>query len=137
MKIVIEGEPQAKQRPRFKRVGAHVQTYTPTETLAYEMKLKKAWQKEKYEMFNDIPLSVHIMAYFPIPESYTKLKKAQAKENIIKPTTRKDVDNIAKIVLDGLNGVAYADDKFVTDLVVRKRYSENPRVEIEIKEVKE
>lgn len=51
-------------------------------------------------------------------------------------TRRKlDVDNIAKSVLDGLNGVAYWDDDQVVDLRVRKFKVKNKaeeRVEVEI-----
>lgn len=146
IRIIIEGEPQVKQRPRFKRINkkekdskgiekkkSYVLTYTPNETLSYEKRIKEAWT---YEMLNDIPLSVHIVAYFGIPKSFPKYKRAQALSNIIKPT-KKDIDNICKVVLDGLQGVAYNNDSYVTDLVCRKRYSEWPRVEIEIKEVKE
>lgn len=48
---------------------------------------------------------------------------------------RMDVDNVAKSVLDGLNGIAYQDDDQVVELLVRKhRVKNNERVEIEIKE---
>ena len=36
--------------------------------------------------------------------------------------TTPDVDNILKIVLDGLNGVAYADDSQVVEAACRKHY---------------
>lgn len=53
---------------------------------------------------------------------------------------RMDVDNVAKSVLDGLNGVAYEDDNQVVELLVRKHKvtrKEEERVEIEIREFKE
>lgn len=47
-----------------------------------------------------------------------------------------DIDNLAKTYLDGLNGIAWHDDRQVIDLHVKKRYvTENERVELEIKEV--
>lgn len=138
-KIIIDGDPKGKQRPRFSRAHGFTQTYTPTETIAYEKRIKKEWQKCKYGTFRDVPVEVHITAYFRIPESYSKLKKANAQSNIIKPTKKPDADNIIKIVLDGLQGegVAFTDDKLVTDIVCRKRYAEQPRVEIIVKEVKQ
>ena len=39
--------------------------------------------------------------------------------NITRPIKRPDTDNIAKIVLDSLNGLAYKDDSAVVDLVVK------------------
>ena len=46
------------------------------------------------------------------------------------PTRKPDTDNIAKICLDALNGVAYDDDSQVTVLLVLKKWSERERVEI-------
>ena len=53
----------------------------------------------------------------------------------IYPTKKPDADNIAKIVLDALNGVAYTDDTQVINLSVQKRYGEVPEVKVEITEV--
>jgi len=39
------------------------------------------------------------------------------------PTTRPDVDKLARAVLDALTGVLYADDAQVVDLHTRKRYA--------------
>ena len=44
------------------------------------------------------------------------------------------MDNIAKIILDGLNGVAYTDDKQVTRLEIEKVYSDTPCVVVYIAE---
>ena len=50
-------------------------------------------------------------------------------------TKKIDCDNLAKIILDSLNGIAYEDDKQVVRLYVEKIYGEHPRVEVELKEV--
>lgn len=42
------------------------------------------------------------------------------------------MDNIAKIILDSLNGLAYLDDKQVTKLVIWKKYGDIPKVEVNI-----
>ena len=44
-----------------------------------------------------------------------------------------DCDNIAKICLDALNHIAFNDDSQITDLVIRKRYGENPNVVVSIR----
>ena len=56
-------------------------------------------------------------------------------ENKVFPTTKPDTDNIAKSILDSLNGIAYKDDKQVVDLRVRKQYAEVPSVSVWISEV--
>ena len=49
--------------------------------------------------------------------------------------TKPDADNIAKAVLDALNGLAYTDDSKVTRLVVVKLYGTEPRVEVKLTEM--
>ena len=56
-------------------------------------------------------------------------------EHKIRPTKKPDWDNIGKIICDSLNQIAYRDDAQIVDSQVRKFYSENPRVEVIIKEV--
>lgn len=41
----------------------------------------------------------------------------------VRPTKKPDVDNIVKIVLDALNGLAWHDDAQVTFLAVSKEYT--------------
>ena len=52
----------------------------------------------------------------------------------IQATIKPDLDNIAKAVLDGLNGLAFDDDKQVVSLKVSKRYDHEARIEVEIRE---
>ena len=53
------------------------------------------------------------------------------------PTLKPDTDNIAKIVCDALNGVAYHDDKQITSLTVDKVWAEDgiERVEIDVEQL--
>lgn len=45
--------------------------------------------------------------------------------------SRPDVDNIVKAILDGLNGIVYADDTQVAELVASKKYDDSEeRVEV-------
>ena len=46
-----------------------------------------------------------------------------------------DLDNLAKIILDSLNGIAFDDDKQVVKLEVEKYYSDRPRAEIWLTEI--
>jgi Holliday junction resolvase RusA-like endonuclease len=45
---------------------------------------------------------------------------------------RQDVDNVAKAVLDALNGVAWVDDTQVARLVIEKSYGDEGRTTVEI-----
>ena len=53
------------------------------------------------------------------------------------PAKQPDIDNIMKIVLDALNGVAYHDDSQICKVNFMKMYSENPRLKILIRNVGE
>ena len=50
-------------------------------------------------------------------------------------TKKIDADNLAKSILDALNGVAYTDDAQVGLLLVYKAYAETARVEVQLKEL--
>lgn len=130
--LIYHGKIQAKQRPRFN--GKFV--YTPQNTINYENWVKACYL-EKYN--NEKPfekaLKVNIIAFFEIPKSVSKKKKEQMLNNEIYPTIKPDTDNIAKSILDSLNGIAYLDDKQVVDLRVRKQYAEVPSVSVWISEV--
>lgn len=135
--IVIYGEPRGKQRPRFTRVADYIRTYTPKETKDYEFCIKEEYNKQCGKYFEpDIPLRAVIYAYFKIPTAFSKKKVEMAENDLIRPMIKCDADNIAKVILDALNGVAYYDDKFIADLRVIKKYSKTPRVEFEIEELK-
>lgn len=108
----VEGV-RGKQRPRFRKRGG---TYTPHETEEFEQKIANAFRAaagRDWDMYKG-EVAMEIATARALPKS--RPKRVESEPDIIKP----DVDNIAKIVLDGLNGVAYADDAQVTRLTVVK-----------------
>lgn len=123
--FTIYGKIQPKQRPRFMRRGSYIQTYTPQPTLDYQKLVAESYLME-YGNLKPLTgaLIMTIDAFFNVPKSYSKKKKA---ELIGKPNTQHngDVDNIAKSILDGLNGIAYTDDTIIYDLHTRKFYSDD------------
>ena len=124
--FVIPGEPKAKQRPRLGKWGA----YTPKMTVQYENWVKQCWAEQGNLWFTG-EIKATITAYFGIPKSTSKKKKEEMLLGKIKCTKKPDTDNIAKIVLDSLNGIAYKDDSQIVELHVFKKYSEEPKVVVE------
>ena len=136
MKFVIYGEPVSKGRPRFSNRGGFIKTYTPQKTQAYENLVKLSYQQQVKDMkFLEGNLRANITAYFSIPQSISLKKKEQLKSECVHVMKKPDCDNIAKIILDSLNKIAYDDDKQVVQLCVEKFYSDTPRVEVELLEV--
>lgn len=109
----VLGKVMGKGRPRFTR-GGHA--YTPKGTRDYERAIREAFENapgRPPEPFSG-PVSVCI-------KTYRQLPKSTPKSVIREPDTHKpDADNVAKVVLDALNGVAWIDDAQVTSLTVVK-----------------
>ena len=139
VKFTIPGEPKGKGRPRVERHGGFVHTRTPDDTIVYENLVKAIYyqqcQRTKFE--KDVPLDVRITAYYSIPESASKKKKALMESHILRPMKKPDVDNVVKVILDSLNKIAYHDDAQVVDCMFRKFYSYNPRVVVTIQDIRE
>ncbi len=125
----IPGEPRGKGRPRFTRNG---RPYTDDRTRFYEHLVQQAYQNTGAGMM-DKPVRVMITAFHGVPVSWKKAKREAAERNLIAPTCKPDVDNVAKIILDALNGLAWRDDTLVSCLHVKKLFTaEQPFVVVRI-----
>ena len=133
IKFIIPGKPQGKARPRFRRCSNYVSTYSPKQTIEYENKVKKLAIEQCKDKLNKEytgTVKMSIKAYFKPNKS---ISKKQYDLLIGKYYLKKsDADNIAKIICDSLNGVAYKDDSQVAYLTVKKEYSKEERVEVAI-----
>ena len=129
----IVGEPQGKGRPRFSTRGGFVKTYTPEKTASYENFVKLCYLNKYKGQKLDGEIIAEIIAYFSIPKSFSKKKRLEAIEGKIKPTKKPDTDNIAKTILDSLNGIAFEDDKQIVALLVNKLYGEEAKVVVTLK----
>lgn len=132
--FVVEGKPTGKGRPRFRRIGNFVQTYTPEKTSEYEKLVRIRFQNAGGQI-TDKPVRVEIVALFAPPKSTRKRDKAEMLASRVLPVKKPDCDNIAKIILDALNKIAYIDDAQVIELVVKKRYSAEAKVNVHIEEI--
>jgi len=131
--LEIKGEPQGKQRARFFRAGHFMKSYTPKETVNYETYIRELFCIA-YPGFEPLreALAVNIMSYCRIPPSESRKKQDAMKAGFIRPAKKPEIDNILKVVLDALTGLAWLNDKQVVDTDVHKWYSYVPRVEVRI-----
>ncbi len=123
-----------KERPRYSAKTHRM--YTPKRTSTFEEKVRHAFLN-KYNIETELsirPFKAKITAYFKPAESLSKKKK---EELIYKVdcTKKPDADNIAKAILDSLNGYAYKDDSQITALEVLKNYAEENKIEVELEEI--
>lgn len=134
--MTIPGEPQGKARPRFD--SRNRRTYTPKKTKDYEDLIATVYQmRSRGATFGDRPVVLLVRAQMGVPKSDSAKTMLQKLQNMIRPTKKPDWDNIGKIVCDALNGLAWHDDAQIVDARVQKFYSDEPRVEIIIKDLQE
>lgn len=124
IEFFVKGKPVGKARPRFARRGAFVTAYTPKNSADFEALVADAARKA----MNGRPVitsAVHvtIRAWFEPPKSWSKAEKDAALTGKKFHTSKPDADNIAKSVLDAVNGVIVVDDAQVVELTISKRYS--------------
>lgn len=130
--IYIPGNPIGKGRPKFARIGSGVRAYTDKKTAKYESVIaQEAMVAMAGKPILLEPVHVEIYCHCEIPKSWSKKKRNMALDCLIYPS-KPDVDNVAKAILDGCNGVVWKDDVQVVSLVVNKIYSEIPRVNVAV-----
>lgn len=102
-----------KGRPRFTRSG---RPYTPRKTRNAEFAIQDEFRKvcgERWAKFGG-PVKVSICYSRQLAKSNPKFWAFR--QDLGKP----DLDNVAKLVLDSLNGLAYADDSQVIEIRLAK-----------------
>ena len=128
VKFTIPGAAKAKERPRINRNTGRV--YTPGATSKYEKLVKESYGDNP--CFEDDFISIKITFKISIPKSYSKKKRAEALAGNLRPT-KADIDNYIKSVLDGLNKVAFLDDRYIYSITAEKIFAEESEVIVEIK----
>ena len=129
----ILGKPLGKARPRVTRKGF---TYTPQKTVNYENLIRWTFQSKfpNHKPFEGY-IEAEIKAIFDIPKSYSKKKTLELLNKSCNYDHKPDLDNVAKIVLDSLNGIAYKDDSQVTVLKVIKEYGEQAKIIVKLDDI--
>ena len=123
--FVIDGDPVAKGRPRFRAIKKFVSTYTPKKTLLAEKHIRDCF-KASYPDFKtplEGPISLVVKFYMPVPASISKKKQMSLK---LQPhLKRPDLDNLLKTVCDALNGYVWKDDSQIYLITAIKAYSDD------------
>lgn len=133
--FAVPGPPQGKARARTvknKNTGKAM-SFTPDKTVLYENWIRTCYMQANGGLFNNMEmLDINVAAFFAIPKSTSRAKRALMLSGELRPMKKPDGDNILKAVCDALNGLAYGDDRQLTDKSIHKWYSNEPRLEITI-----
>jgi Holliday junction resolvase RusA-like endonuclease len=135
--FTVPGDPVGKARPRFARIGAFVRTYTPKTTASYENLVKVMFCQASGPAYAPTtgPVVLTVRAIFSRPASHygTGRNAGQLKNSSpLYYTHKPDVDNVAKTVLDALNGLAYQDDRQVCRVGVTKEWGQAGEMRVEL-----
>lgn len=131
----VDGEAVGKGRPRVSTIAGRPRLYTPAKTVKWEQLISDAARSAMgSQEASEHPVAVSIKIDVQIPQSWSKARRRAAELNQVHPG-KPDLDNVAKAVLDALNGVVYQDDKQVIRLTATKRYGSAPMVEVFVYEV--
>lgn len=137
--FVIPGEPKGKKRPRSAFQGGRIHTYDPAENGANETEIAMIFRQAVREAGLDWEpckyAKVQITACYGLPKGKSKAWRADALAGKLFPSRKPDLDNVAKLVLDALNGIAWQDDAGVISLQLWKYYEETSRVIVTVMEV--
>ena len=153
LRFVIPGNPVPKARARtaakmtkdgqvrMKDGRPMMRTRTPTKTRAWETYVsliaRQARTRARIDHPHDGPVILGCIFYLEIPKSWTEKKKAQALDGSIRAVSDPDLSNLFKSIEDGCEGVLWINDSSIIEygtvdgIPPGKRYSDNPRVEVE------
>lgn len=122
--FTVPGAPEPKRRARATTRNGHTRMRDPQANQVYADRVRWAWTTTRHPGYADHPVAVTITAQYPRPKNHHTTR------GDLTPAGRRagrhwcpqhaDTDNLAKAILDALNGLAWEDDRTVTQLTVTK-----------------
>jgi Holliday junction resolvase RusA-like endonuclease len=121
IKFVINARPQPKERSRTAKRGHH---YTPQRTVNFELLVKCEFRAQHplHEVLTG-PVGMSVDIQYKRPKT---VKKGYWH------TGPGDADNIIKAISDGLNRVAWLDDRQVADVYAKKHWGDCDSIVVSI-----
>lgn len=130
IEIILAGAPMGKQRIR---IAADGHAYTPERTVTFEGRLAYAAQQAMgARPLFDGQLIADIVIIKQIPKTKPEKWKAAARRGELRPTSKPDFDNFAKVV-DALNLIVWVDDAYVVQGNVGKFYGDRPLFAVRVR----
>lgn len=134
MRFTIIIPPKGQKRARACVRGGFASTYKDKSQRQEEQNLSALLYEHRPAAPMEGPVQIRIKAFLPIPSSRSIAWKRQAFEGKVRPAGKPDADNLAKQILDCMNGIFFGDDRQIVTLVVEKWFGNPARWEIELNE---
>lgn len=136
MSIPIKAVPQSRPRATLGTSKRKIVMHDDRRSVSYKNVVRMRALEACHSLGLDLPvavgagqsLAVDIDVFFKPPSSCTARKRQEYIDGMHMPLGRPDVDNLAKAILDAMNGAVYEDDACITDLSVIKRYGKEDKV---------
>ena len=130
----IPGKAVPQARPRFTSRGGYVRAYEPKHCSEYKQLVRRcAYEQCAVTAENAAykgPAAITVIEFRAIPKSWSKNKRETAREGVILPVSKPDIDNLLKAIQDALTGVLWADDAQVVTGIAMKYYDDEPKVSV-------
>ena len=130
--LKVNIKPHPKVRPRFYKGVA----YNPKSNKDYEELISSSYLIQGNKYFEENFIKIKMLFEFEVPKSYNQKKRSEALRGSLRPS-KNDLDNLVKSVLDGLNGVAFKDDRQVYIIEAEKKFAEQNCITITIQNATE
>lgn len=131
IELQVYGIPKAQMRHRTVNTPKFKGTYDPSKDTKENFLLTVQHNAPKEPLTG--PIGLTVIFYMPRPKGHYRTGKNSAMLRDDAPeffTSRPDVDNFCKHLMDSLNGVFWKDDSQICRLFSEKLYSESPRTYI-------
>lgn len=141
IRIVVPGTPKPLERNRHRIIApkgkpAFVGNYLPTKSRNEQAVIRDfGAQAMGGRPPLEGPIDLRVAVYLPIAASWPKKKQQAARDGLIRPAGRPDIDNFIKLAMDAAKNIVWRDDSQVTDVAMWKRFSDQPRLVIEIRPI--
>lgn len=133
--FIVPGKPVGKARARYSPVNRR--WYTPPSTADYEKEIATLAKAARPSCFDKCkPCELLITIRRKPPTRWKKSEKEDAIKKNMPVVSKPDIDNVIKIVMDALNGIAWEDDTQVYLVRANRFYDEKDEVGITVEHSK-
>ena len=136
MTLVVPGDPPISKRPRASRirngsgqvVGIRVHAADADDQRSMRSEITLRIPDGHVPFAGEVELQMAV--YRPMLAGWPQYKRLLAELGYVRPESKPDFDNFAKIIVDAMRGVLFVDDGQIVVGNVSLNYSVRPRLEI-------
>lgn len=133
MTFILHGNPKPKQSARHGVVNGQIRSWQPRQVTQETENIRYSLIQQLPEGFIpfDNGIEIEIQFFFEVPKGISnKFRKVSNTGAAMFKTTKPDLDNLQKLVLDAMQGVIFKNDALIYSLSSTKSFSETPGIRI-------